>query len=224
MECVIPGSIMTIVDPNKNLKKKLDPNRTSTGYFLGFSNHCNVRIYFDPSNPNKIKRSHHCIIEDIATLTLLMKTVATPEFPLSRSQELDVDKSIVKSTTIDVSNTSFPGKTIHSFVINMPPPPSILGLTLADDNLFNLPYIKHCQPGSPIHIDLPPGRRCNHFVIGINSESPISSSFAQQIIRDAQQKGDKTLTLDLIHREKDMSTPLSITRAMFDSLPSLLHN
>ena len=107
MECVISGSIMTIVDSNKNLKKKLDPNITTTGYYLGFANHCNVWLYFDPANPTKIKGSHHCIIDDIATLSLLMKAVTTPTFPLSRYQENDMTKAIISSMTIYISGSSW---------------------------------------------------------------------------------------------------------------------
>ena len=70
-ECVIPGSIMAIVSHKKNTLKKLDETRGIKGFFLGFSNHTSVQLYFDPANPMAIKHSTYCIIEDVGTLHLL---------------------------------------------------------------------------------------------------------------------------------------------------------
>jgi hypothetical protein len=106
----------------------------------------------------------------------------------------------------------------------LPPFPTRIGLTIADDLVFNIPYIKHCVPGSLIHQNLPAGTRRNHFIVGINSHSPITAQFVLSTIQDIQKSSDRLITLDLIHRKySDATTPLAMTRAMFDQLPSTLH-
>ena len=77
-ELIIPGSIMTIINPQKNQGKKLDNSRGQLGFFLGFSNHSSVHLYFDPSKPREFKRSSHCIIEDVATMHTLQSVVVSP--------------------------------------------------------------------------------------------------------------------------------------------------
>ena len=226
LECIIPGSILTIVDPNKNLKKKLDPTCTSRGYFLGFSNHTNVRLYFDPLHPTKIKRSVHCIVEDMATISLLMKALALPSLSPDLPTEIPstITSSLVEHEDLPIRNNAFPPEDIFSITLTLPIYPNPIGMTIIDDPLFNIPVLKSCSNGSYIHSALPPGRRCNHFIVGIGSESPITGTFAKQILHMAQQTSDRQITLDLIRRDDDRSTTLSITRSMFDQLPSVLHN
>ena len=158
-ELIIPGSLMTIVDPNKHLKPKLDLTRTTQGYFLTYSNHCSIRLYFDPKHPTKIKRSTHCIIDDIGTMSKLMSAIGSPSISSPISDDNPISKYIVDKASVTVSDDPFPGEEIKHFTFDLPPFPTPIGLTIADDLAFNIPYIKHCVPGSIIHNILPPGTR-----------------------------------------------------------------
>ena len=227
-ELVIPGSVMTIIDPNKNLKPKLDLSRTTTGYFLAYSNNCKIRLYFDPKNPTKIKRSYHCIIDDVRTMAIMMKAIVTPKLtitpPISPSDN-PISSYIIPDSMLQLSDDAFPNETIKSFTFDLPPFPEKIGLTIVDDSVYNLPFIKHCAPSSISYQHLPPGTRRNHFIVGINDKSPITAQFVINEIHEIQKSSDRQVTLDLVHRHHtDNTTSLAVTRAMFDQLPSLLHH
>ena len=70
-ELVPIGAFMTVVHPNKHLLPKLSSNRAKRVYFMGFSNHTKICLYWDPANPFMIQRSSNCIIEDIPTMLKL---------------------------------------------------------------------------------------------------------------------------------------------------------
>ena len=229
LECIIPGSIMTIIDPNKNLKQKLDRSRTTRGYFLGYANNCKIRLYYDPKHPTKIKRSAHCIIEDVATLSVLMKTV--PSLDLSTTPEKDIpippkilDK-IILPDSLHITDDPFPDAERTTITINLPPPTESIGLTVKNDPLYNMPYIHHCVPGSRAHRAIPPGKRRNHFITGIGNDSPITARFVIDQLKAAQLSDNNEIKMELIRRPPvDGCTTLAGTRAMFDTFPSILHN
>lgn len=218
------GSIMTIVNPNKHLKTKLDTTRAIRGYFLGYSNHCLVRLYWDPKHPNRIKRSTHSIIDDTATLTALRSAFSTS---LDPDKEIPIpplfDRNVITENDFDYTSDPFPDKDRFQLSITLPPPPTSLGICLHDDTCLNLPYIKKCLSTSPIYHALPPGRRTNHYILDINGSSPITASFAKDEILRIQNSSSRQLEMTLIHRGSS-TTPsdLATTRAMFDQVPNLL--
>ncbi len=58
------------------------------------------------------------------------------------------------------------------------------------------------------------------FIININNEGPITAAFAIKLIKEAQSSNNK-LQMDLVKRNPKSTTSLSMSRAMFDQLPSL---
>ena len=226
-ECVIPGSIMTIVSHKKNKLKKLDETRGIKGFFLGFSNHTSVRLYFDPANPMTIKRSTHCIIEDIGTLHALQSVVVSP---LHSSLSTTVTPpEILNATKITSSfdNTviQFPGKEIHSIKMVLPPFPTEIGLSIGDDDHFNIPLLNRVIPGSPAYRHFPPGKRRNYFIVGINAESPITSGYTIELLQSIQRSSSRVATFDIVHRGYNNNvTGIAALRATFDALPSMLLN
>ena len=228
LELVILGSILTVINPNKQLVPKLDDKRAHKAYFLGFNNHTKIRHYWTPSNPETVLTSSHCIVEDIATLAILQQSFATVSLDLPDADPPPpslLKDSVTKADTFTLTNDVFPGSTTHVYSFDVPPLPHKLGLHIADDVLTNLPYIKSCDFNSPAFHGLPPGKRRNFYIVGINKEAPITAAYTRELIQHLQQSPDKRLTISLIHRGiSDKSTTLEINRAMFSQLPSILHN
>ena len=224
LENVPLGSIMTVVNPNKHLKTKLDPTRAIRGYFLGYSNHCLIRLYWDPNNPNRIKRSTHSIIEDTATLNVLQQAFSTDSDDTDAAKCPPLfDRSLLKEKDFDYTNDPFPDKDRIQISITLPPSPTSIGVFLTDDTTFNMPYIKKCVHSSPIYNALPNGRHNNLLILSINGDSPITASFVKDELLKIQKSATRLLTMTLIHRGSNpVSSDLATTRAMFDQVPNLL--
>jgi hypothetical protein len=78
---------------------------------------------------------------------------------------------------------------------------------------------------SPIYNALPPDCHHNHFILTINHQGPIACSFAVALLKDAQRTTSRSITLDLIRRgPSDTSTSLQLSRAIFDSFPTIAMN
>ena len=93
-ELVPLGAIMTIIDPHKNNLPKLSRDRAKTGYFLGYSNHSKIRLYWSKDSPTMIKRSAHCVIEDVQTMKLLEPGFIETSNPVSTSTVIETTSSI----------------------------------------------------------------------------------------------------------------------------------
>ena len=72
-ELVIPGSIMTIINPSSKVPK-LSPDKVKQGYFLCYGNNVRMINYWDPQNPYSIQHCYHAIIEDVQTIDQLSGT------------------------------------------------------------------------------------------------------------------------------------------------------
>ena len=95
--------------------------------------------------------------------------------------------------------------------MTLPEFPHKIGFTFIDDEMFNLPYVQHCTPGSHAYHALPPGMRRNYFLLDINGDSPITSQFVQDTILRIQQSPNRKTTLSFAHRHADNNTTLEIT-------------
>jgi hypothetical protein len=225
-EVVVLGSIMTIVAIDKHLKPKLSTERAKKGYFLGFSNHVSSHLYFDPDTPDTYHRSHHSIIEDNATFPLLIPGFVSPNLdPISSFSSEKLKSTIVSSTDFDTVPTPFPSTQIFSITLEIASDAGSVGFVICDDLTFNLPFIQKSTIGSFAYNALPPNRRHNQFIVGINGSSPITATFAKSIINEIRASPNPRLSFDLVHRgSADTSTSLQLSRAMFDQLPSIMNN
>jgi hypothetical protein len=227
LELVALGSILTVINPQKNLAPKLDNNRARRGYFLGFSNHTKIRNYWTPDNPRTVLTSSHCIVEDIATMAQLQPAFSTLDSNTDQFAEppQQIKNMIIDPDDLKISNDPFPASETLHFSFVLPPFPAPVGLHLADDPLLNVPYIQSCTLGSIAYHGLPAGKRRNYYIVGINKESPITAKYARDLIHSIQKSNDPTIFLSIIHRGlADQASTLEITRAMFSQMPSILHN
>ena len=119
---------MTVVNPNKHLKMKLDPTRAISGYFLGYSNHCLICLYWAPKNPNRIKRSTHSIIEDMATLNVLQKAFSTDTIDDDDAPCPPLfDQQLLKVKDFDYISDPFPDTDHIHISVTLPPSPASIG-------------------------------------------------------------------------------------------------
>ena len=184
---VLTRLIVTVVDPHKNKKPKLDTTREIQGHFCAFGSNLKFILYWDPTSPRELKRSYHCIIEDTATfvaklenkvfsITEGLKPEQLPPIPL------EIQQTAVTERMFDVCDTGFPDKEIKSITITLPKHPSAIGLKLCDDTLYNLPFIKSTVRNSFASKHIPTTMRTNHFILAINSDSPLTKDFALNLI------------------------------------------
>ena len=206
---------------------KLSKDRARKGFFCAFGNNLRLYLYWDPTSPKTLKRSYHAIIEDTATFSILEKKI----FSFTNAQDTNVQSVIpeeVKSKIITEGvfsscDTPFPDREVKSVTITLPPHPQPLGLRLADDLAYNLPYIYDTVRNSFAYNNIPTVLRSNHFIIAINSDSPITKKFAIKTLIDIQQSNNRTCTLDMVHQgSANNTTSLFVSRAIFDNFPSYL--
>ena len=214
------GSLTTAIAPNKNSLPKLSSSRSSQVNFLGFGNNTSNIIYWDHRQPKKWYRCHHAVIDQVSTFQKLQHIFSTT----SETDDLPPDTQSLKTINLPFSDGPFPANEITTVTFKVPSLHSPIGLCINDDTLFNMPYISSCHKNSVAWNNLPAKFRRHAFILNINGEGPITAAFAVSLLKQVQQSPHLTLQMDLVKRKHDPSTPLSITRAMFDQLPSLLQN
>jgi hypothetical protein len=174
LELVIPGSIMTVINPNKAMLPKLSENRARSCYFLSFGNHVKSFIYWDPST-SSYKRSYHSVIDTTSTLARLKTRYvfqSNVSIPTSPSPS-----STVTLPTFHRLATPFHQDMIHTVSLTLPPFPQPIGFVLEDDSIFNLPFIRKAVLGTYAYTAIPSKLRNNHFILHLNGDSPITAYF-----------------------------------------------
>jgi hypothetical protein len=218
------GSFVTIVDPNKKQLGKLNEKRAKTAYFLTFGNNTSNIVAWDPNKPYTWLRAHHAIIDEVSTFNKIQDSFTTNQLSDPTTNKINCDENNVNNNTADVllpmKTSPFDDDEIKSVTITIPPTTKTLGFHLLDDHIYNLPYILECTKGSFAWDALPPKYRRHAFIININNEGPITAEFAIKLIKEAQ-LSDTKLQMDLVKRNPKSITSLSMSRAMFDQLPSL---
>ena len=222
-ELVPCGSLMTIIDPDKNNMPKLSQDQAKRGYFCAFGNNLKFCLYWDETSPYIIKRSFHCIIENTATFAILEDKI----FSSSGIDEInitdDIKHKMVTDDTLNICDTAFPDKDIKTITLTLPPAPQPLGLRLMDDLLYNLPFIASAVRNSFAYDNFPAAIRTNHYIIAINADCPLTKDYAITMLRNIQKSKDRQCTIDLVHRgNADNTTSLNVSRVMFDNFPNYL--
>ena len=220
-DLAIFGSYVTIVNPKKSTQPKLH-DRSKQCFFLGYGNTVKNIIYWDPKNPTTFARAHHAIINEVKTFEKVQHIFAS-----NVDSEISTTEKIVKDR-IEIINIEsdkpFEDEEIKTFEFKLPKFPTSIGLEFLDDTTFNLPYIKSCVRGSVSYKNIPTIHRRNMYVLNINGESPITASYAYDLIKLVQQTKTRMLQIDLTHRESDNLTSLELSRSMFDQLPRLINS
>ena len=196
-ELVPLGSYMTIINPNKNSLSKLSNERASRGFFLGYGNHTSIRLYFDPAQPTIIKRSKHCIIEDMATMSRLQSYFLSPELSHDDPQVEPTDLTMFKieKSHFDTQLTPFPTSDMILFRLKLPSQVTNLGLILRNDPTTGLPYIQKTIIGSFAHRNIPVQLRFNHYVLTIDNIPQFDALSIRNKLLQLQKDGAKYTTL-----------------------------
>ena len=224
-ELVPLGSFMTIINPNKNNLPKLSNDRAIRGFFLGYGNHTSIRLYFDPAQPNKIKRSKHCIIEDMATLSTLQTYFQAPGLQ-NPIQPLQSHKPFhLTSKDFDTIPSAFPDDDIITFKLKLPTSCTHMGLIIRNDPTVGLPYLQKTEIGSYSHRQFPPNLRFNHYILSINNIIQYDALSVKNTLQSLQRDKCKYSTFQLVKcGPKDTTTSLVSHRTLFDQVPTLLHH
>jgi hypothetical protein len=191
---VIPfGSWMTVIDPQKHLLKKLDPKRASRNNFIGFTNNSSSgKLYWNHRDPRNFFRSHHNTLDITSTLAQLQASFASPALPplsqLNQEKTTQLNTCIIPPSQFDYIDRPFPPSSISSFTFTLPPHPTSIGALICDDKLLNMPYIQRSVINSAIYKALPAPHRHNQFILSINSEGPITKTFAVSLLQKAQKR------------------------------------
>ena len=123
---------------------------------------------------------------------------------------------------VPLQDGPFPKEEIRTCIFQLPPLGQSVGLEMADDKVYNLPYIVNTRVGTAAYDGIPSTYRRNTFILNINKEGPLNSVFAAKMIKTIQKSPTPNIMLDLVKRPGEArQTSLSISRAMFDQLPNL---
>ena len=76
-ELVPMGAILTVINPAKHILPKLDDNCDKICHFLGYDNHVKTRYYWSPDKPYDVGRVSQCVIDDVATFSVLQHGFVT---------------------------------------------------------------------------------------------------------------------------------------------------
>jgi hypothetical protein len=217
------GSRITVIAPNKKQIGKLSEDRTIQGFFLSYGNHTSNILYWKPSDPEGYHRAHHAVIDEAGTFYDLDHIFHCPQDDNNTTESTTEVKHPTNDTIeLEVKSTPFYNENdIRQVTMTLPTPGNRIGLQLQDDPLLNLPFIHDCIPNSFAWDSIPSTYRKNSLIIDINGESPITATFALQLIKTVQATNSRVLTIDLIKRDRHPTTTLEMSRAMFDQLPSL---
>lgn len=91
---------------------------------------------------------------------------------------------------------------------------------IKDYPILNLPYIFTCTWRTVVWDNISSKFRCNSF-LNINGEDPLTALFAAELIKKAKSKLSRTIQIDFMKHVTEKCTNLSMTRAMFNHIPSL---
>ena len=226
-ELVPLGSYMTVIHPSKHLLPKLSHQRATRVYFMGYSNHTKIRLYWDKSNPNMIRRSSNSIIEDVPTLLKLEQCFSSPELNLKPNpyKHDDFQKNfVVSKDKLDIIGCPFNTDEIVKIKIPLPDSSTTLGFVLKSDLVVGLPYIQHIKFNTIAYKYIQAGLRSNVFILSINGDDQLSAQATAFFIQSLQKEKHKYMTLELVKREsQDNITSLVSHRTIFDQVPSLIH-
>ena len=193
-ELVPLGSFMTVVHPNKQLLPKLSTQRSKRVYFMGYSNHTKIRLYWDKASPFSIQRSSNCIIEDVPTMIRLEKVFSSPHLnqgPSINDCPQYVKSAFVTPSKIDIIDCPFYTNKIRTIIMQLPSDTSTLGLIMMSGLVAGLPFIQSVRYNSIAYINLEPGFRCNTYIISINYHDQVSAQAAATFIKNLQLEAEK---------------------------------
>ena len=225
-ELVPLGSFMTVVHPNKQLLPKLSPNRATRVYFMGYSNHTKIRLYWDKNHPYMIKRSSNCIIEDVPTMHKLEKCFSSSFLNTdekTRNCHKDITDNIVTTEMFDVADCPFETDNICKVKIVLPPINVSIGFILKSDLVVGLPIIQSTVFNSAAYHHLQPGQRSNMYLLTIDGHDQLSAQAAAVFMKDVQDQKHKFMTIEIVKRDNsDNTTSLVSHRSIFDQVPALI--
>lgn len=221
-DLVIWFSRIVLMNVGNTKMKKLSMERSEFAYFLSFGNNVSNILCWKPSSPFTFYRVNQAVIDDVWTLNKLKSQFEILSSKQSVPTTIDLTKSDDFVDLLPLQDGPFRLDEIRSCTFQLPKSGERIGLQLIDDDIYNLPYIKTTHPGTAAYDGIPSTYRQNSFLVNINGDGPLNSSFAVSMLQAAQNTNDRMVTLDLVKRPSEANqTSLSVTRAMFDQMPDL---
>ena len=112
---------------------------------MGYSNHTNIHLYWDKSNPHMIKRSSNSIIDDVPTLLKLEQCFSSPHLNLNKNSNKNDQFGkdiIVAKEMLDYVDCPFNSDDIVTIKFPLPSKSESLGFVLKSGLTVGLPYIQ----------------------------------------------------------------------------------
>mmetsp|Transcript_16259 Transcript_16259/g.19859 ORF Transcript_16259/g.19859 Transcript_16259/m.19859 type:complete len:117 (+) Transcript_16259:86-436(+) len=113
---------------------------------MGYDNHVKTRYFWSSDKPYDIQRASHCIIDDVATLSSLQRGFA--HLSVEPSSDFDpetipplVQRSYDAGCQLQCVPRPFPDEDVIQIRFIPPPKGTRIGLTLLDDEMFNLLFL-----------------------------------------------------------------------------------
>ena len=201
------GAPCSIIKTDEN---KLAPKGTE-GLFMGYGNTTKAPLFFNLST-RQLNRCHHLIVNDA-------------------SHHPDMDNIFTSSTTdtptlnlhdlqLNLQQTPFNSSEIFTYNLTLPIHATTIGFEIYDDTYFNIPYIHKIIPDTPAYEQIPSIHRRNMFIISINDEEPITSTFAIDLLQPRRLRSHASLTfkIQITKRQSSNRTRQQELRSTFDQV------
>ena len=132
---------------------------------------------------------------------------------------------MVSEIDVTFQSTGFPGAKVIALQLTLPPTEVNVGFELRNDDIYNLPYYSSCIPTSFVHSIIPSKYRQNYFILAINADYIITAKYMKEKLIAVQKQDDRRVTIDIVKRGPQRTqTPLSMSRAIFDQIPTFQMN
>jgi hypothetical protein len=159
------------------------------GYFVGYANHSNVLLAWDPETLH-IKSIHHAYVDEYNVRTLedeklTPNSVLLKDMPPSiLDKNGQVDSTKIHTVDFNLKETKDKLNPAHSVTIDITLPlrETRLGIKFTSDEMYGFALLTKVAPTSPLSTQIPMNMHCNCWVIAMNLQAngyiePITDKF-----------------------------------------------
>ena len=219
----------TLRDPRKFTNAtSVQLDQQADGYFVGYGATTKVMLVYNPTT-HRIQRTHHAYADPF-DIRLHQNEKLTPgslhlrEYPngLYNPSPINKDNLDLIESHLDLKDSPFNVDDIFTITITLPLQRRPIGITITDDEHFNIPIIDSVTPGSSIALQLPREARKHCWLLAINEHEPIMAASAIELLQRLQSSTPTTVQLTLHRRELSSYTNLDETRRQFDQIRPII--
>ena len=210
----------------------------SDGRFVGFSNNKAVALVLteedlDKPTSHRIRRVHHCIIDEWGLSTnpsrkplpneQLLRTLydqryQSPPPPL----EWTYDGSV---SALETRDSPFHPSALQEYEVTLPPRGQSIGLSIVTDEDFLIPILMRIDPAKAIYKEIPTCHNfCRSWIVHIQNEQPLTAQGALDILQSLQLVGStRKIKITFAKIDNPERKNYQQYRAIFDSMTGLRH-